>query len=91
MTVRLETKIHRYIGLSGDQKPEPGLPDPADLTRVLTGADVPVGSTFLEADTEDLYRWDGREWTATDNRTVRELKEIKGLLATLVEQGTPSL
>lgn len=91
MTVRLETKIHRYIGLSGDSKPVPGQPDPAAPSRVLTGADVPVGSTFLEADTEDLYRWNGREWTAEDNKTVTELKAIKGLLGELLEQGTTGL
>lgn len=78
MTVRLETKIHRYIGLSTDERPYPGqiLPDGS----VVTAADIPAGSSFLAADTEDVWRWDGRAWIAGDNRTVLELKEIKGIL-----------
>lgn len=88
MTVRLETKINRYIGLSTDTKPYPGL---SMGGRELTAADVPVGSSFLEADTNEVWHWNGREWLVGDDRTVRELKEIKSLLATLVEQGTPSL
>lgn len=85
MTVRLETKINRYIGHAGDTKPEPGQPDPADITRVLLAGDVPVGSTFMEEDTEDLYRWNGREWGKADNRTVRELKTITGVLGDILE------
>lgn len=88
MTVRLETKINRYIGLSTDEKPYPGQADPTDADgHEMTAADLPPGSTFLEADTEEIWRWDGREWGAADNRTVRELKEIAGLLGELVDQG----
>ena len=89
MTVRLEAKIHRYIGLSTDERPYPGQIQPDG--RELTDADIPVGSSFLAADTEDVWRWDGRGWIAGDNRTVLALKDIKGLLGQILEYMTPSL
>lgn len=88
MTVRLETKIHRYIGLSTDERPYPGQVLDG---RELTNDDIPVGSSFLAADTGDVWRWDGRGWIAGDNRTVRELKDIKGLLGQILEHMTLSL
>lgn len=49
MTVRRITSIERFVGLSGDSKP--------------TG--VPVGSTFLESDTNFKYTsYDGTNWIA---------------------------
>ena len=89
MTVRLEAKIHRYIGLSTDEKPYPGL-FLANGEEVKE-ADIPAGSSFLEGDTDEVWRWSGREWIAGDNREVRELKDIKGLLGELVEQGRTGL
>lgn len=51
MTVLKETGISRYIGLAGDTKP--------------TG--VPVGSTFLEYDTDALFvTHDGTNWVQVD-------------------------
>ena len=85
MTVRLETSIHRYIGLSTDVKPEPGL---IVDDRKVTAADVPVGSTFLDADTEERWHWTGLEWRAEDSREVRALKENTGLLEEVVRQLT---
>ena len=85
MTVRLASKIYRYIGLSGDDKPQPGRLSP-DGKRELTDADVPTGCTFLEADTEEIWRWNGNEWRQADTPEVRELKAIKSLLAIMVEQ-----
>ncbi len=83
MTVRLETKIHRYVGLSSDPKPTPGEYS-LDISRALTAADVPVGSTFLEADTEEVWHWTGTEWRLEDTREVRELKALNGLLSELI-------
>lgn len=83
MTVTLETKIHRYVGLSSDVKPTPGQLSP-DSSRVLTAADVPVGSAFLEADTEEVWHWTGREWRLEDTREVRALKVNNSLLGEVV-------
>jgi hypothetical protein len=91
MTVRLETKINRYVGLSTDTKPYPGLRWMDATGAEVEEGDVPAGSSFLEADTNEVWRWTGREWVIGDSREVRELKDIKGLLGVLVEQGTPSL
>ncbi len=85
MTVKFETKIHRYIGHSGDRKPTPGQLSP-DSSRMLTAADVPVGSVFLEADTEELWHWTGTEWRAEDTREVRLLKANNGLLRDVVRE-----
>ncbi len=91
MTVRLETKINRYIGLSGDEKPRVGLMLPADENNPngieILPAGLPNGSTFLEADTGIIWHWNGSEWRAGTTPQVLELLAIKSLLATLVEQG----
>jgi len=47
MMVRLEGTIKRFIGSSTDEKPT---------------ADIPSGSSFLEADTGNIWRYDGRLW-----------------------------
>ncbi len=83
MTVRLETKINRYVGLSSDPKPTPGEYS-LDISRALTAEDVPVGSTFLEADTEEIWHWTGWEWRLEDTREVRELKASNSLLSELI-------
>lgn len=49
MTVYLETRIHRYVGESGDTKP-------ADETL--------PGSLFYETDTGNWFVWDGSDWVS---------------------------
>lgn len=52
MAVKLEATTHRYLGLSTDEKP-------------LTGSDnraIATGSSFLETDTGNIYRFDGTHW-----------------------------
>ena len=46
MAITLITTIKRYIGDSGDTKPD----------------DCPYGSTFYETDTGDNYIFDGSTW-----------------------------
>ncbi|MGE0057010.1 MAG: LamG-like jellyroll fold domain-containing protein [Dehalococcoidia bacterium] len=49
MTVYLETRIHRYVGLSSDTKPaDESLP----------------GSLFYETDTRNWFVWNGAAWTS---------------------------
>lgn len=55
MTVRLEGTVRRYIGLSTDEKPVPGVQ--IDGTTIAE-TDFPAGSSFLESDTGSIYRWD---------------------------------
>lgn len=47
MTVTRIATPHRYVGVSGDTKPETG---------------VPAGSTFVERDTGREFVWDGTAW-----------------------------
>lgn len=56
MTVyKLALGTHKYIGASTDDKP----------------TSVPIGSTFFEYDTGDLYIcYDGTNWAVKDNTTV---------------------
>ena len=56
MAVRLEGSVHRWIGLSTDEKPNLGMQVDGST---ITGADLPAGSSFLETDTGRIYRWDG--------------------------------
>lgn len=51
MTVLLETKIQRWIGLSTDTKPS---------------SSVPVGATFWESDSKLLYRYTGSAWAVLE-------------------------
>ena len=89
MTVRLETTIKRYIGLSTDEKPTPGLHWPGG--EEITYKDVPAGSSFLATDTNEVWHWNGREWVIGDSPEVRELREIKGLLGDIVANTRPGL
>ena len=83
MAVRLESSIRRYVGLSTDAKP---------IAYIGTAVDpIPAGSSFLETDTGDIWRWNGSEWTAHESieatewlvaiygelRQLRELTELK--------------
>ena len=56
MAYRLETQIKRFIGDSHEEKPRLG--DPG----IQTANDLPVGSSTLEEDTGDVYRWTGQVW-----------------------------
>ncbi len=82
MTVRLETTIRRYIGLSTDVKPD-GV-DAGGISRVNL---LPAGSSFLETDTARIYRWDGQHWTyAIDgDESASLLAEILAALVHLCE------
>lgn len=74
MVVKKESSIQRYIGASTDTKP--------------TGATVPVGSTFLEYDTSEMYiTYDGTNWVKkviVPFNTVRTVRAIKTLEATAI-------
>lgn len=61
MAVRLESTIKRYIGGAGDVKPRPGITLPDGI--LITAAELPVGSSFLEEDTGLISRWTGVNWT----------------------------
>lgn len=83
MTVRLESSIRRYVGLSTD-------PKPIGYSGIVADP-IPAGSSFLETDTGDIWRWNGTEWTAHESieasewlaaiygelRQLRELTELK--------------
>jgi hypothetical protein len=79
VTIRLETSIKRYIGLSTDQKPRPGVQGPDGTTFI--NADMPPGTTLLEADTGRLWRWTGTDWIlgAPDDATARLVAAVEAL------------
>lgn len=84
MAVLLEGAIKRFIGLSTDDKPGLGYyPDGS----IVTGNDLPAGSSFLETDTGLIYRWDGREWTVhiAESETAQYLQAILFELASIKE------
>lgn len=98
MTVRLEKNVKRFIGSSADPKPRPGqrLLDPTsdDLPPILTDADVPIGSTFLEEDvylsdgTQRIARWDGGNWVypqaaANETPTAAIVKSLDAVFTEL--------
>lgn len=71
MTVKKQTAINRYIGNSTDSKP--------------TGSTVPIGSTFLEQNTSDIYiTYDNTNWVKKKviGTNIRIVKAIKTLEAT---------
>ena len=89
--VILEGQIKRFIGLSTDERPRPGVQlDGSDL-------DLPVGSSLLLLNrierTSVIERWDGHDWlpTGAQDRTTAgqqamllELATIRELLKKLV-------
>lgn len=79
MAVTLEGSIKRYIGLSSDAKPEIG--DREVDGEELTRANLPAGSSFLEADTGVVYRWNGSEWIAGNTPEMQKLSAMEGLLS----------
>ena len=93
MAVLLEGSIKRFIGLSTDPKPRPYTGRDADQVPgdMTSGETLPAGSTFLEADTGFIYRWDSESWQAaipddangpllaailTEIRALREMVEM---------------
>lgn len=63
MTIRKESAISRWLGLSTDTKP--------------TGATVPVGSTFFEFDTNDTYiTYDSTNWVVKDSKSAKRFKTL---------------
>lgn len=90
MTVRLEATIKRFIGLSTDTKPYVGFISLQDGTEIKA-VDLPVGSSFLATDTNEVWHWDGREWVVGNSQEVRELQDIKGLLGAILEHMNGSL
>lgn len=89
MTVRLETSIKRFIGLSTDEKPYPGLILPGG--HELTQAEMPPGSSLFTWDTNEVWHWNGLEWVIGETPEVRVLKDIKGLLGAILEYLNGSL
>ena len=94
-TYAREGRVARFIGGSGDKKPYLGLQleDPA---VIMTDADLPVGSTFFETDTGNIYRWSGAAWTLPQPaepqapllQALSELKvEIVALRMGMIEAG----
>ena len=83
MTVKLENRISRFTGSSTDPKPRPGY---AVDGLEITDSDILPGSTFLESDTRRLFIWTGVAWVFADSAEVIELREIKSLLAAVVER-----
>jgi hypothetical protein len=65
MTVYLETRINRYIGASGDSKPDTAL----------------VGSTFYEYDTGEWFVWVGASWESYEYPLLEPTSEKKLMLA----------
>jgi hypothetical protein len=54
LTVKLETKIQKWCGLSTDTKPTPS----------------DIGSIFYETDTNLEYKWTGSEWVTTSYKNI---------------------
>ena len=86
MAVKLESSIKRFIGLSTDDKPRPGVM----VDGVIMDA-MPAGSSFLESDTGRIYRWDGASWTHPlnegDDVFVEILNELR-MIRVLAEFAT---
>ena len=61
MTVRLETAVQRWVGLSTDTRPDPDRGDNS----------VSVGSRFEELDTGVVYRWNGERWMVPQQRDAQ--------------------
>ena len=71
MAVRLESTIKRYIGLSTDRKPY--------TFPLETGEEKPPeGSSFLEADTGDVFRWNQDTWHGPEGPGRREAESAIG-------------
>ena len=84
MAVKKEATIARFIGLSTDEKPVWDTED-ADTRRKL-----PAGSSFLEKDTGEIWRFDGQDWwppagagesaASVSSTIVSELADLKDYL-----------
>lgn len=75
--IRLAPSPSRWIGLSTDVKPIAGQ---TSLTGdVILAADVTVGSTFLETDTNAMSTWNGAAWirqSIADDSLLQETRAI---------------
>ena len=99
MAVQLEGTIRRYIGPSTDPKPFVGQVE--ENGHTITAADLPAGSTVLETDTGDIYRWDGADWRIpspdealllVQQESLLELKAIRtGIELLIVTNGGPNI
>ena len=71
MAVKLETTIKRYIGLKADRKP---------YTFPLESGEEkpPEGSSFLEADTGDIFRWTQDTWHGPEGPGRHEAEQAIG-------------
>lgn len=67
----LETTIKRFIGLSTDRKPYAA-------PRETGEEKPPDGSTFLEADTQMIYRWLADHWWPQDLAGTAEQRGALG-------------
>lgn len=66
MTVKKENAIIRFIGASTDTKP--------------TGATVPIGSTFYEYDTKELYiTYDNTNWVKKKVAPFNDIKVVRSV------------
>ena len=86
--VRLETKTHRYIGHSTDRKPQVGdnvLQSDGMTYYRITDADLPVGSSYLAEDTDEVSRWTGAGWSPLfkEDPQVALLQTISEQLASI--------
>lgn len=78
MAVRLEGSIKRWIGLSTDDKPSLGLQSDG---RTVAASDMPAGSSFLETDTGQIYRWNGSDtWTLSAPEADEQLYVMQAIL-----------
>ena len=83
MTVVLEGAIRRYIGLSTDEKPTLGFNNPDGTT--ITANDLPAGSSFMETDTGDIYRWLDDRWRLAAIDADDSLYVLQALLSEVTQ------
>lgn len=78
--VRLENSTARYIGVSGDVKPT-SWGSSTDSSGNTVAHPVPAGSSFLEADTGRIYRYDGDRW-----QTAPATDDVASLLSAVLDE-----
>jgi hypothetical protein len=74
--IRLTESPRRWIGLSTDAKPIPGQAQNGG-TDIVQAADVTVGTTFFETDTNRTATWNGASWVAApvaDDAMLQQLR-----------------
>lgn len=97
----LVTAIKRFLGKASDPKPTVGKQfqdvNTGNPPATTTSIDLPVGSTYMEEETGDIWRWNGNAWVlppkdtaAYENLTkaIRELRmEMVRLRMGMIEAG----